>query len=303
MALAASVRRARAESTAALLGYGSDAKLLMVHADDVGMCHSANAATVEALKHGMLVSGSIMMPCPWVPEIAAYCRENPQADLGLHLTLTSEWKGMRWRPLSPPEKVPGLLDEGGYLFRDVRSVAMRSNPKEVEHELRAQVALARRLGIGFTHLDTHMGTLYARPDFFEVYTALARELNVPCMLPRVTPELKAAMSQYPVTEEMLEAKRKAGWPVLDRLVTGVPGRTVAERYQSYNRFLRELKPGVTKLIVHLAMDDAEIRSITNAWEQRYADFKYFTDPATKTLMNRLGIRTVTYRELGKLAYK
>jgi predicted glycoside hydrolase/deacetylase ChbG (UPF0249 family) len=274
-------------------------KLLMVHADDSGMCHSANVATIEALKHGMVVSTSIMMPCGWVPEMAEYARTNPQADLGLHLTLTSEWRRYRWRPVAPAAQVPGLLDADGYLHRDVRAVAMKATAKEVETEVRAQIALARQYGIQFTHLDSHMGTLFARPDYFEVYTRVAKETGVPCMLPRPTPAAAKEMSAYPITPAMLEAANQTGLPYLDRLVTGVPGRTVAERAESYRKFLAELKPGITKLIVHLAMDDDEIKAITGNWEQRYADFRFFTDPETKKRMAELGIRTITYRELGQ----
>lgn len=274
-------------------------KYLMVHADDVGMCHSVNLATIEALKHGMVVSGSIMMPCPWVLEIADYCRANPQTDLGLHLTLTSEWQRYRWRPVAPSADVPNLLDAEGYLHRDVRGVAAKASAKEIETEIRAQVALAQKFGIPFTHFDSHMGTLFARPDYFEVYTRLAKEFGVPCMLPKPTPELAKQMAAYPITPAMIEKAGATGLPYLDRLVTGVPGRTVAERYESYRKFLGQLEPGVTKLIVHLAMDDTEIRSVTNSWEQRYADFKFFTDPETKRLMDASGIQPFTYRQLAR----
>ncbi|HBY63510.1 MAG TPA: hypothetical protein DEH78_27105 [Solibacterales bacterium] len=273
-------------------------KRLMVHADDAGMCHSVNVATIKALTAGAVQSASIMMPCPWVSEMAAWARENTKMDLGLHLTLTSEWVHYKWRPIAAPAAVPGLLDPDGYLWRDVRSVATRATAQEVETELKAQIAYARKLGIAFTHFDTHMGTLYARPDYFEVYTKLAKQNQVPCMIPRPSPALKAEMAQYPITEQMLARKGEEGFPLLDRLVTGVPGRTVEERKASYRTFLRELQPGVTKLIVHLAMDDPEIRSVTNAWEQRWADFLFFTSDEARALMKELDIHPVTYRELG-----
>lgn len=272
-------------------------KLLMVHADDAGMCHSANIATAEALELGLVSSASVMMPCAWVTEMADWARKHPEADLGIHLTLTSEWRYYRWRPVSPAAEVPGLLDSEGYLHRDVRAVASRATPQEIEKEARAQIALAQKYGIRFTHLDSHMGTLFARPDYFEVYTRLAREFQVPCMLPKPTPELAKTMANYPITPAMLEEAGKSGLPFLDRLVTGMPGRTVAERAASYEQFLRELQPGVTKLIVHLAKDDAEIRAISNSWEQRWGDFSYFTSPATRKLMESLGIQTTTYKEL------
>jgi predicted glycoside hydrolase/deacetylase ChbG (UPF0249 family) len=291
------------QTTASMLGHGPDAKLLMVHADDAGMSHSVNAATSEALLKHAVHSASIMVPCPWFSEMAEFAKQHPELDLGLHLTLTSEWKYYRWRPVTSPEKVKGLLDSDGYLYRDARSVATRASAAEVETELRAQIERARQFGIQFTHVDTHMGTLYARPDYFELYTKVAREAAVPCMLPRPTEAAEAELRGYPVTADMLRQKGRAGFVFLDRLATGVPGRTVEERKASYRKFLQDLKPGVTKLIVHLAKDDPEIRAITNSWEQRWADFLFFTSDEARELMAKLNIRGITYRELAKLAYK
>ena len=289
-----------AKTTAARLGQGGDVKLLMVHADDAGMCHSVNMATSEALLSGAVQSASVMMPCPWVSEMADFARQHPDLDIGLHLTLTSEWKYYRWRPVAPPEKVKGLLDPDGYMWHDVRSVATHASAAEIETELRAQIERARHFGIQFTHVDTHMGTVYARPDYFDVYTRVAREAGVPCMIPRPTPEAAAELSQYPITAAMLEAKERDGFVLLDRLVTGVPGGTLEERRESYRQLLGKLKPGVTKLIVHLAKDDPEIRAVSNAWQQRWADFQFWTGSDARALRADAGVRPVTYRELGKL---
>jgi predicted glycoside hydrolase/deacetylase ChbG (UPF0249 family) len=201
--------------------------------------------------------------------------------------------------VASPEKVKGLLDQDGYMWRDVRGTAANASAAEVETELRAQIERARHLKIPFTHFDTHMGTLYARPDYFEVYTKLARESGVTCMIPRPSGVPAAEMKAYPITAAMLEQKEAQGFVLLDRLVTGVGGRTVAERRVSYEKFLRELGPGVTKLIVHLAKDDPEIRAVTASWEQRWADFQFWTSNEARALLKELRIRPVTYRELGK----
>jgi len=299
---AAALAQTSSTTTAGRLGRDGQ-KLLMVHADDVGMCHSVNLASMEALTKGGVQSASIMMPCPWVLEIAEWARQHPEMDLGLHLTLTSEWKYYRWPPLAPKTAVKGLLDADGCLWRDVRNVAMHATAQEVETELRAQIERAKQLGIRFTHVDTHMGTLYARPDYFDVYTKLALEYGVPCMLPRPTPEAAAEMKEYPITAEMIGKKAAAGHVLLDRLVTGVPGNSLEERAASYRKFLRELKPGVTKLIVHLAMDDSEIHAVTGNWRQRWADFQFWTSDEARRLRDELGVRTATYRELGGLLSK
>jgi hypothetical protein len=218
-------------------------------------------------------------------------------DLGLHLTLTSEWKHYRWRPVAPPEKVKGLLDAEGYMWRSEMQTAFQASAAEVEFELRAQIDLAKRYGIAFTHLDTHMGTLFTRPDYFDVYAKLARECSVPCMIPRPSEELRARKT--PITEEMILAKEKEGLPLIDWLVTGVGGRSPAERRESYLKLIASLRPGVTKLIVHLAKDDAEIRAITGNWEQRWGDFLFWSSPEARQALDAAGVRLFTYKELAR----
>jgi predicted glycoside hydrolase/deacetylase ChbG (UPF0249 family) len=272
-------------------------KLLIVHADDAGMCHSANIATIEAMEKGLVSSASVMMPCPWVLEFAEWARLHPEKDIGLHLTLTSEWKHYRWGPVAPQDQVRGLIDKEGCMWRDVRSVAMNAKPEEVETELRAQIERARQYGIRFTHFDSHMGTLFARPDYFAIYTKLAEEYGVPCMLPRPNEANAADLKGYPITPEMLREKEQAGFRMLDRLVTGVPGRTPEERRASYLKLLESLRPGVTQLIIHLAKDDPEIRAVTGNWEQRWSDFLFWTSDEARRALERHGIELYTYRRL------
>ena len=162
-----------------------------MHADDAGMCHSVNEATIEALTKGMVSSASIMVPCPWFPEFAAWAKQHPEMDLGIHLTLTSEWQHYRWRPVAPAASVKGLFDPEGYMWRSEVQTAKSASAQEVETELRAQIERAREFGVAFTHFDTHMGTMYTRPDYFDVYAKLAREYKVPCMIPRPSEELRA----------------------------------------------------------------------------------------------------------------
>ena len=157
------------------LGYPPDAKLLIVHADDLGMAHSINRASIKGLESGLVSSASIMIPCPWLPEIAAYARSHPEADLGLHLTLTSEWSLYRWGPVLPKERVPSLFDSSGYLYPTETEAAAHIDPKEAEAEIRAQIARAKALGIQPTHLDSHMGTLYQTQALFETLFRVSRD--------------------------------------------------------------------------------------------------------------------------------
>src|SRR5437762_8597281 len=176
------------------LGYPRDAKLLIVHADDLGAAHSINAASIKGLESGAVSSASIMVPCPWLPEIATYARTHPQVDLGLHLTLTSEWTLIRWAPVLSKERVPSLFDASGYLYPLESDAASHMDVKEAEAEIRAQIARAKALGIQPTHLDSHMGTLYQNKALFEMFVRVARENHLPF---RVSKEWFARASFMP----------------------------------------------------------------------------------------------------------
>jgi predicted glycoside hydrolase/deacetylase ChbG (UPF0249 family) len=270
---------------------------LILHADDFGMSHSVNRATMELLDSGRVSSASIMMPCPWVAEAAAYARSHPDKDLGLHLTLTSEWKTLRWAPVAPVDKVPGLLDAEGYLWPSEVDVASHASAQEVETELRAQIEKAKRLGIRFTHFDTHMGTLYTRPDFFDVFDKLGREFGVPIL--RVKPGDTEAQRGIPksVIDHMIAQQTEAFR--LDRLVRdGAAGaQTVEERRKAYQTVLHGLKPGVTMMIVHVGRLDPELLGATGSAVQREGDYQFCRDPSTVAMLKELGIRLLGWRDV------
>src|SRR6266516_2540723 len=157
------------KTVAERLGYPSDSKLLIIHADDLAVAHSVDSASFEALEKGAVTSASILVPCPWLTEVAEYAKAHPEADLGLHLALTSEWKTYRWGPVESKDKVPTLLDPSGTLWSQTAPVAAKARPEEAEREIRAQVEHALALGIHPTHLDSHMGTLFAAPGLFAAY--------------------------------------------------------------------------------------------------------------------------------------
>src|SRR6266850_5166479 len=161
------------------LGYPRDAKLLIVNADDLGMAHSIDSASTQAIETGAIRSASIMVPCPWFPSIAAYARSHPQADLGLHLTLTSEWKTYRWGPVLSKTQVPSLLAPDGYFYQTEAAAVAHIDPREAEAEIRAQIERAQAAGIHPTHLDSHMGVLYRTRPLLEVLLRVAREYRLP----------------------------------------------------------------------------------------------------------------------------
>src|SRR6266403_4089407 len=215
---------AQTKTVAERLGYPGDAKLLIVHADDLAVAHSVNAASFDALDKGAVTSASIMVPCPWLTEVGTYARNPPDADLGLHLTLTSEWKIYRWGPVESKDKVPSLLDPAGYLWSEV-APAVRN-------------------------IDTHMGTLIATPDLFAVFAKIAHEYNLPFLAPRQLAErgsLHSALSEKDI--------------LLDSLVMANPSVHADAWKDFYTEAIKNLKPGLTEMIVHLGHDDAELQAV------------------------------------------
>ncbi len=280
------------------LGYPPDAKLLIIHADDLGMAHSVNAATMKGFESGLVNSGSIMVPCPWLSEIATYARANPQADLGLHLTLTSEWTPFRWGPVMPRDRVPSLLDKDGYFHLTESEAAAHADPREVELEIRAQIERARALGIQPTHLDSHMGTLYQNKALFEVLLRVAHSNKLPV---RISKEWFSRANFLPSLLNPDDV-------FVDRILDINPSVAAKDWSKFYAEAIKNLQPGVTEIVVHLAYDDTEMRGATfdhpdwgAAWRQR--DFEFFTSDTFRKLLQKNKIKLITWREIGKLLGK
>src|SRR4030095_3920300 len=280
------------------LGYPADSTLLIVHAEDLGMAHSINAATTKAFETGLVNSGSIMVPCPWLPEIAAYARGHQDADLGLHLTLTSEWRSYRWGPVLSQDRVASLLGQDGYFYLTEREAASHINAKEAEAEIRAQVERARAFGITPTHLDSHMGTLYQNRALFETLLIVAHDNKLPVRMSR----------EWLTSTNYLSSILSPSDILLDRIVSIVPSVTPEGWSKFYSDALKTMQPGVTEMVIHIAYDDEEMRAATvdhpdwgAAWRQR--DFEFFTSDTFRKLLEQNHVKLITWREIGKAQYK
>ena len=285
------------------LGYRATDRLLIIHADDVGMCHSVNMATIQAMERGVVSSASIMVPCPWMPEIAEYCVKHPKADFGLHLTLTSEWEKYRWRPVTSISEVPGLLDSEGFIHSTVEETVAKASTKEVEMEIRAQIKRAKQFGIVPTHVDSHMGTLFTG-KFIGSYAKVAKEFGIlPMMLEPTPARIEMGKQLGYDSAKISEGLRAQGYVLLDMLHEDIEGKTLEERRDDIYRIIRNLKPGVTEIIVHLALNDDEIQHISHSWQRRYFEYQIMTDPKTREFIEAQGVKLIGYRELSKLAYQ
>jgi chitin disaccharide deacetylase len=275
------------------LGYPADAKLVILHADDVAMAHSVNMASFAALDQKAISSASVMVTCPCLTEVAEYAKAHPDADLGVHLTLTSEWKTYRWGPVAPKDQVPSLLDPQGYFYPDVPSAAAHIKPNEAEREIRAQVEMAIQMGIRPTHLDTHMLALTATPQLYATLVKVGHDLKVPFL----------ALRGY--------GGRRIRWLlsdtdiVFDSLAVFDSNVRPGQWTESYVKLLDSLKPGLHYLIVHPGYDDAELEAVVDgqqsfgaAWRQR--DFDAVTSPEFKRALERNHIILVGWKDLAKL---
>lgn len=277
------------KNAAEQLGYDANAKLLIVHADDLAVAHSVDRASFAALDSHAVTAASIMVPCPWLTEVAAYAKQHPDADLGLHLTLTSEWKNYRWGPVAR-QALAGLLAPDGNLWGDAALVTRQGTPAEVETEIRAQIDRAIKVGIRPTHVDSHMGVLFS-PAYFPVYVKVAREYGIPFFMVRTPGAPEAFTSVLKDTDILADAYVMAG-----EKADGAKWRDF------YASAIKALKPGLTVMIVHLGHDDAELQAITeghpaygSAWRQR--DYDLVMSPDFRKLLRDNQVKPIGWKEI------
>jgi predicted glycoside hydrolase/deacetylase ChbG (UPF0249 family) len=283
---------AQTRTVAERLGYPADAKLLILHADDLGVAHSVDAASFDALDSQAVSSASIMMPTPWVTEVAAYAKAHPDRDLGLHLTLTSEWKTYRWGSVESADKVPSLLGPDGTFPIETPEVAAKAIPAEAEREIRAQVERAIALGIHPTHLDSHMGSLFARPELFATLARVAHDYHLPFLAARGM----GGGAPLPTNDKDV---------LLDSVVIAGMNQPRDQWKEFYFGAIKNLKPGLTEMIVHLGHDDAELQAVTvdhepygSAWRQR--DYDIVTSQAFRQALKDNNVTLVTWRQVQTL---
>jgi len=315
------------------LGWPKGARVIILHVDDAGMSHDSNEGVEIALSKGVATSTSVMMPCAWVSDFKKYIDKNPNTDAGLHLTLTSEWDNYRWGPLAGKAAVPGLTDKEGCFYQSVAAVYFRAKADEVDKEIRAQLDRALSMGFKPTHLDSHMGTLFAKDSYLNKYLKLGIEKQIPVMFPGgdatfFKSEARAAAiaelkKQGKYIEGMVisdptplvKAKEtgemlwKNGLPVLDDLhdssydwnMPGIESKTDAEIQKWYTDHYIEsigrLSPGLTAVLMHCTNPSESFKYICNEGKKRKGDLLAMTDPRFRKFLKDNGFILTTWREV------
>ena len=295
------------------LGYPKGKKVLIIHVDDVGMSYESNQGAIKAIRGGVATSLSVMMPCGWVPGFVNYWKQNKDLDAGLHLTMTSEWNDYRWGPLAGKSSVKGLVDSEGAMWKSVEEVIKNASPDEVETEIRAQLERARTMGLEPTHLDSHMGTLFATPGFLERYLKVGMQEQIPVMFPgghntSIQANDKMDAERFAMTQKVGKQLWDAGLPVLDDLENnsygwkgpenGDKSEKALQKYKTakYIDAIGKLKPGLTMIIMHCTIHSEIFPNISDSWPTREGDLMAMIDPELKKYIEKEGIILTTWRE-------
>jgi len=284
------------------LGLKSDDRVVIIHTDGIGMCQASVSAFADLTDFGLISSGAVMVPCAWFPLAAHFCRLHPEVDMGVHLTLTSEWEFYRWGPVSTHDPATGLLDDQGFFYRTSIEAQKNGDPSAVQVEVQAQVARAEAFGICPTHIDTHMGAM-AHPKFQSVYLQLALAQHTAAMVFRMSEAQYRAIgldAQSAATAvQMVQMLEQQGIPLLDHL-RSMPLNDPKDRVQHTQRVLSELPPGITHFIIHPSKDTPELRQVTTGWASRVADYQTFTSEEMRRWLKGSGLHVIGYRALQEL---
>ena len=294
----ATILSAEKRSLAERLGYQATDKILILNGDDVGMCHAANQGTIQCLEQGLMRSSTIMVPCPWFPEIATYAKEHLDKDFGIHLCHTSEWKKFRWGPMANRDLVPGLIDPEGYLWHDVPDVYSHATPKQALIEGRAQIKHALAFGVDVTHLDSHMGTLQLDPNYMKSYLQLGEEFDLPL---RMGSQETLVRFGYPKLRDEFAAR---GIVFTDYFIYDELKDESKDVKGFWLNIVKNLKPGVTELYIHAALPTEELKAITGSWQTRSQELEVFSqNEEMKKLIKEQSIILLGYRPLRELQRK
>ena len=284
------------------LGFSDTDRVVIIHADDIGMCQATLTAYSDLMDFGLVSSAATMVPCGWFPATAAYCRAHPEVDMGVHTTITCEWDTYRWGPLTGSHASSGMVDEEGYFWRSSRAVQEHGQPEAVHAELEAQIQRAIDAGINPTHIDTHMGAV-AHEKFMGAYIQSGIAYGLPPLNVRWDADtFKRQRGMDDVSAQAAEQAvlklEEQGIPLIDHFA-GMPLSGDKPLELAQEKF-DALQPGITHFVLHPAQDTPELRAIAPDWPARVADYELFTSAALRDYVQQQGIQVIGYRALQAL---
>jgi predicted glycoside hydrolase/deacetylase ChbG (UPF0249 family) len=281
------------------LGFSDNTRAVIIHTDDIGMCHASVQAFKDLWAVGTITSGATMTPCPWFPAVAEMCKENPDMDMGVHATLNAEWDTYRWAPISGGEAGSGLRDEAGYFHQWHPAVYDNASVEQVDIEVNLQIEKALKAGIDVTHVDSHMGTIM-NPKYIQSYIQAAASRLLPNFLPRLTAVGIDLMGvddeervKYAPVMEMMES---IGVPMMDG-VLGMPLEHGDDHINVAKKLLDEVPVGITHFILHPSIDTPELRAIAPDWQARVANYNAFMSAELKKFIESADLKLIGYRDV------
>lgn len=280
------------------LGYSDNDRLVIIHTDDIGMCHASVQAFKDLWAFGTITSGATMVPCPWFPAVAQMCRENPAIDMGVHATLNAEWENYRWGPVSTREQASGLMDADGYFHQWHPGVYQNAKPEAVAVEVNAQIEKALAAGIDATHVDSHMGTIL-NPLFIQSYIQAATSKLLPNMLPRLNAkgiDLMASGEERLKYAPIMEQIENMGIPMVDGIL-GMPLEHGNDHISVAKKVLDEVPVGITHFVLHPSIDTPELRAIAPDWQARVANYNAFMSDELKKFIEQADLKLIGYRQI------
>lgn len=285
------------------LGMAGDDRALIIHADDIGMCHATLPALAEVMAFGLVTSSAVMVPCPWFAAAAALYREHPEWDVGVHLTVTSEFAASRWGPVASRDPAGGLLDGDGFFHRQSPPVRERVDLDYLRAELDAQITQALAAGMDITHADQHMFTL-SDLRLFPTYAEVALRRHVlPLLLRRKDyASLGITLQGADQMEAWVSEMEELRWPVFDSMQV-LPLRDPEGHVAIMRMMIDRLEPGLHLIIAHPAVDTPELRALVPNWQARVANREALLSVGLRDYIKYSGVRLISYRDLRRAAGK
>jgi YdjC-like protein len=293
------VGSAAADTWAERLGYPADSKVLVLHANELGVSYETNAAGTKLLDDRIVRSAGAMVPAPWFIDLTSWCKAHADADVGLELTLNSELPNYRWKPVSSTGLVHSLVGANDFLWQLPVQTMVNATADDVERELRAQINRARASGLQPSHLTTHLGTLVTRPDFMEVYLRIARQEWIPAMIVEVTPEqIERFRAQgFPLPDDVIALLEDYPLPKVDDLKFVAPAESFEAKKQAFLKLLAELSPGLTQIAFPAAIESPALSRIMPDAQQSVWNTELFSDPEIRQALGAAGIVLTDWREI------